>query len=139
MTATATPQSSLETPNLGYFGWLRHDVLAHVPQNARHVLSVGCASGLTEAELVKRGATVVGLEMDPTAARIARDRGIIVHEGDAQSLGDALQGQRFDCLIYADILEHLSDPFSLLQQHVTQLLPGGTVIISVPNFRHALV
>jgi hypothetical protein len=41
--------------NPSYFEWLRDDVIAAVPQDAGRVLSVGCAAGRTEAELIKRG------------------------------------------------------------------------------------
>ncbi|MBL0037720.1 MAG: methyltransferase domain-containing protein [Nitrosomonadales bacterium] len=42
----------------------------------------------------------------------------------------------FDCMIFADILEHLIDPWQALRQAVEHLKPGGTAIISVPNIRH---
>lgn len=119
-----------------YFGWLRHDVLRHVPATARRILSVGCGAGLTEAELVRRGAHVVGIEKDESAAQVAQSRGVHVLQGDAFGMQSKLQGRTFDCLIYADVLEHLPDPERLLAHHVTLLEAGGSVVISVPNFRH---
>ena len=61
----------------------RDDVLAQVLPTARRVLSVGCASGMTEADLVRRGIEVVGIEFNPAAAAVARQRGLHVLEGDA--------------------------------------------------------
>jgi hypothetical protein len=38
-------------------------------------------------------------------------------------------------LIAADVLEHLVDPWTTLQQAVTWLVDGATVVISLPNVR----
>lgn len=122
-----------------YHLWYRSDILAYVPPKAKTVLSVGCACGITEAELVRRGAQVVGVELDARAAAAARRRGLTVFEGDACTIHDPLGQWCFDCLIYADILEHLADPLAVLRRHVNLLRSGGTVIISVPNSRHRSV
>jgi SAM-dependent methyltransferase len=56
--------------------------------------------------------------------------------GDADSTLPALEGRSFDCLIYADVLEHIRDPEAVLRAHLKHLRPNGSVVISVPNFRH---
>jgi 2-polyprenyl-3-methyl-5-hydroxy-6-metoxy-1,4-benzoquinol methylase len=123
-------------PILSYYEWLRSDAIAAVPPDAKTVLSVGCAAGKTEAELVKRGIKVVGVELNPDAAKIARERGVIVLEGDASTIDVNIGYEPYDCIIYADILEHLADPVAVLKQHVEYLKPGGIVYVSIPNFRH---
>ena len=122
-----------------YFGHLRTDVLALVPEGAQRVLSLGCGGGRTEAELVKRGASVLGIEPHEPAARAAEQRGLEMLVGDSDSTVDALAGREFDCLIYADVLEHIRDPEAVLAAHIPLLKPGGAVIISVPNFRNYTV
>jgi len=119
-----------------YFLHCRRDVLAMVPSWVRSVLSVGCASGVTEAELSNRGIAVVGVELNSRAVATARSRGLTVLEGDAHTVDVKALGHCFDCIIYADILEHLSDPLAVLRNHLSVLRPGGTIIVSVPNFRH---
>lgn len=119
-----------------YFEWVRHDVLRHVPSRVRSVLSVGCGSGATEAELVKRGVEVCGIELNPAAASAARARGMVVLQGDVAAITSELGDRSFDCILYADVLEHLADPLGVLALHVRRLRPGGVVIISIPNFRH---
>jgi len=121
---------------LGYYSHLRHDVLRHVPLHARCVLSVGCGNGVTESTLVERGVTVVGIEQNPAAAAEARSRGVIVFERDASVLGEYLSEWQFDCVVYADVLEHLADAPGILKCHMERLGRDGTVVISVPNFRH---
>ena len=39
----------------------------------------------------------------------------------------------FDCLVAADVLEHLVDPWSVLAAAVDLLSPGATVVVSLPN------
>jgi 2-polyprenyl-3-methyl-5-hydroxy-6-metoxy-1,4-benzoquinol methylase len=119
-----------------YRSFCRTDLLVFVPDDVRTVLSVGCARGATEAALVKQGVTVVGIELDSVAAAIARQRGVTVLEGDASGFVPELNRWRFDCLFYADILEHLPDPLAVLRRHADLLKPGGVVVVSVPNFRH---
>lgn len=129
-----TLENTDEVP--AYYGRLRTDVIENVPAGAKRVLSVGCASGRTEAELVRRGIKVVGIEINPQAAELARKRGLQILEGDVSDIdidtGDGL----YDCLIYADSLEHFADPVSILRRHVKYLQSNGIVIVSVPNFRH---
>jgi methionine biosynthesis protein MetW len=119
-----------------YFEWLRGDVLAAVPASAQSILSIGCGGGVTEACLVRAGKKVVGVEMNPIAAANARSRGIEVIEDDVTSTIALLKDRKFDCIIYADVLEHLCDPESIMAEHISSLSPGGTVIVSIPNFRH---
>jgi 2-polyprenyl-3-methyl-5-hydroxy-6-metoxy-1,4-benzoquinol methylase len=79
---------------------------------------------------------VVGIEINPDAAKLARERGLVVLEGNASDINVSADGEQFDCIIYADILEHLPNPELVLKKHIAFLKPKGVVIISVPNFRH---
>lgn len=119
-----------------YYTHLRSDILSHVPHDACNVLSVGCGAGVTEAKLVEKGIEVTGIELDHDAAQLARRSGLTVIEADAENSQTQLEDRVFDCLIYADVLEHFADPVGVLRSHVAHLRPGGRVIISVPNFRY---
>jgi len=119
-----------------YYDQFREAVIEAVPSDAKYVLSVGCAAGKTEEVLVKKGIVVVGVELDPKAAEIARQRGLIVLEGDASTIDVDIDGGLYDCIIYADVLEHLQDPVAVLERHMKSLRLGGIVYITVPNFRH---
>ena len=119
-----------------YFNVFRKSIIDVVPPNAKYVLSVGCATGVTEAELIKRDIKVVGVEINPKAAEIARQRGLIVLEGDASKVDIGIENKLYDCLIYADVLEHLPNPQDVLKRHIGYLKPGGIVYVCIPNFRH---
>src|SRR5204863_4262606 len=44
--------------------------------------------------------------------------------------------QQFDCVIFADVLEHLVDPVRHIGGARRCLRPGGAIVISLPNIRH---
>jgi SAM-dependent methyltransferase len=43
----------------------------------------------------------------------------------------------FDCVVAADVLEHLIDPWAALARAAELLEPGGTAVVSLPNVRYA--
>ena len=51
---------------------------------------------------------------------------------DRGSLGNAT----FDCILLADVLEHLVDPWTILRRLTDHLEPQGLVVTSLPNVRH---
>jgi methionine biosynthesis protein MetW len=115
----------------------RPEVQALVPRGAVRILDVGCSTGALGAALKQRQqAEVVGIETDPVYAREAERRLDRVITADVEQL---VRGQlelgSFDCLIAADVLEHLRDPWATLAGLATTLRPGGTAVISVPNVR----
>lgn len=119
-----------------YYEMVRRDAIAAVPPDAKRVLSVGCAAGKTEEILIKKGIEVVGVELHQKAAKLARERGLTILEGDVSRIDVGIAGDLYDCVIYADILEHLPDPVAILKRHIEYLKPGGIVYVSIPNFRH---
>jgi methionine biosynthesis protein MetW len=106
-----------------------------VPRGAR-VLDVGCGTGALSVVLRDvNAAEVCGIEPDAARATLARDRGLDVLTGVlSPELHDTLG--TFDVAIYADVLEHLSDPLGELVKVRPFVRPGGMVIVSVPNVAH---
>lgn len=131
-----TKGAIMEKKDEDYYNHTRFDILKLIPSTAQQILSVGCGNGSTEVELLKQGHSVVGLELNADAAETARKKGLEVIVADAFLANQYLNGRQFDCLIYADMLEHVSDPQALLAKHMQLLKPGGAIVISVPNFRH---
>ena len=113
-----------------------------VPPQAERVLDLGCSSGVLGSRLKdEQGVrTVVGIELDPGYAEDARKRLDDVHCLDLNDLpgrDDVLMALgRFDCIVAADVLEHLVKPWAVLEAAVETLEPGGSVVVSLPNVRH---
>ena len=116
-------------------------VVGLVPPGA-HVLEIGCATGyMSEVLRARLGCTVVGVEIDPAAAAEAAGRADRVIVGDVETLDweEHLAGERFDAIVFADVLEHLRDPSAVLERARALLAPGGVVVASVPNVAHVSV
>ena len=106
----------------------RPDVQSLVPASARAILDLGCSNGALGAALkARQGATVLGVELGEEYAREAEARldRVIVADAEAFAAGAAPPEAPFDCLIAADVLEHLRDPWAALRGVVAMLAPGG--------------
>jgi 2-polyprenyl-3-methyl-5-hydroxy-6-metoxy-1,4-benzoquinol methylase len=110
----------------------------------RRVLDLGCAAGAFGAALKERmpGAAVVGVEAGHGASQQAAqrlDRVIRSRIEDLDFEREGLQPGEFDAVVAADILEHLVNPWELLDELRTYLAPNGQVIASIPNVRNLTV
>lgn len=118
----------------------RPDVFRLVPPSAIRILDAGCSNGELGAAL--RSAhprrTVVGIEADSDFCEQAKLRLDDAVHADLNTFDWArtFPPESFDCLIFADVLEHLIDPWNCLRSACACLRPGGTVVVSLPNIRH---
>jgi SAM-dependent methyltransferase len=114
----------------------RPEVQALVPTTAQRILELGCSTGALGAAIKARNrAFVFGVEIDPEYARQAEQRldRVVVADAEVFLRGHRPDQAPFDCLIGADIFEHLVDPWSALERAVDLLEPGAAVVISLPN------
>lgn len=124
--------------NSAYIGQ-RKDIEQLVPVSAKTILDVGCSVGTLGESLKKRNqATVFGVELSDEMAEEARTRLDTVLTGDASEMlkSPELADHKFDCIIFADILEHLQDPWTTLQSASHLLARDGCIVTSIPNIRH---
>ncbi len=102
------------------------------------VLEVGCATGYFTKALAEQGCKVVGMELDPDAAKVAEawaDR-VVVGNVDDTEVWDLVDDESFDVITFGDVLEHLRDPLAVLRMAVRKLKPSGFVVTSLPNVAH---
>lgn len=113
----------------------RPEVTAMIPANAKRVLDVGCSVGIMGESLRSRGHHVTGIELHPELAAEARARLDDVVEADVEAL--AREGRvfenPFDCVCFADVLEHLRNPWAVVRWSEGLLSETGVVVASVPN------
>lgn len=120
-------------------GQQREDLLARISPEARSVLEFGCGEAPLGAALkARQKCRVVGIELDPRAAAVARKRIDDVYCGDARDIV-ALIHERFDWIIGGDIVEHLDEPWSFLADLRRVCAPGGHLLLSIPNVAHGSV
>lgn len=100
-------------------------------------LDIGCGTGGVALALSRSGFDVVGIEIDPALAAIAK----VATQGrarvdirvddilniDVQKLG------KFDVICCNAVIEHVSNPQKLLQQVASLLTDGGVLHLEVPN------
>ncbi|WP_244470079.1 class I SAM-dependent methyltransferase, partial [Enterococcus cecorum] len=49
---------------------------------------------------------------------------------------EKFKGQKYDAVVFADVLEHLTNPEEVLKQVVPFLKEDGQVLITFPNLAH---
>jgi 2-polyprenyl-3-methyl-5-hydroxy-6-metoxy-1,4-benzoquinol methylase len=133
-------RSTTHEPPDGYYDNTRPEVVALVPERARFVVDVGCAAGgLGRAlKLQRPGVEVRGIE--PVQSQADKARRVLddVHVGNADGpLPDHWPAP--DCVIFADVLEHLLDPWQTVAAFRRVLRPGGALVASIPNVAHRSV
>jgi 2-polyprenyl-3-methyl-5-hydroxy-6-metoxy-1,4-benzoquinol methylase len=120
---------------------LRDDIVSRIPYGARRILDVGAADGTLGAHLLEArpDREVHGVESDAAMAAVASQRLSSARHADAEELDwDAVGGPGpFDCIVFADVLEHMREPGDVLARAVGRLAEDGIVVLSVPNIRHA--
>lgn len=119
-----------------YFTFVNDHVLDALPPDAARFLEVGCGEGRLGEEIkrCRPHTTVHGIELDERAIGEAAKRLDRVFRADVSQPLPTLDAP-YDCVICADILEHLVDPWEALRRLVSVLGPQGHVVASIPNIR----
>ncbi len=119
-------------------------MLSLIGKNKR-VIDFGCATGYFARLLTNRGCEVIGVEVNSKAAKVADNYcdEVIVADLDFVSLNDIfskkISKEKFDIAIFGDILEHLRNPWKILEETRNILKPQGYVIASIPNIAHGAI
>ncbi|MBD2088489.1 methyltransferase domain-containing protein [Microcoleus sp. FACHB-1515] len=108
---------------------------------SKKVIDFGCATGYLARLLRARGCEVTGLEINASAAKHAEEfcEQVIVADLDYVSLSEILPNQKFDVAIFGDVLEHLRNPWEVLEEVRSILTEEGYVVASIPNVAHGAV
>lgn len=115
-----------------YYEPARDEVLSGVPKSAT-VLSIGSCSAANERRLLERGNRVVAVPLDPVVGNGLAQLGAEVVLGDVTTARAKIAAERFDRLLFVDVLQFVRDPAHLLRQFADLLAPNGRVIICAPN------
>ena len=111
-------------------------IIASLIEPGQTLLDLGMGTGglgqyLSQRQaLVADGVTLNQAEADTAAAWY---RQVAVADLDHADLCQIFAGQQYDCIVCADVLEHLKAPENVLVQCKALLKPGGRLITSVPN------
>jgi SAM-dependent methyltransferase len=93
---------------------------------------LGCWVGFLLSEATRRGWSAAGVEPSHFAARLARERfGLDVQTGSLESV--QLPEAAFDCIVMADVIEHLPDPGAALDRVARLLRRRGLLYLALPD------
>lgn len=119
-----------------YYHHSRPEMIDFVPSNVRLALEIGCGNGAF-GELLKkqRSCTVWGIEPNKDASLEAEKKLDKVINNVFSAELPELIGQKFDAIIFNDVLEHLIDPAEVLNNCKKFLNEKGYIIASIPSIR----
>lgn len=127
----------MNTPDTLYESHARPELLPFLPEQSRSFLDVGCARGGFGASIRRRfgvGVRLVGIEPVEAQAADARahyDEVVVGLYPDAVSEWV----ERYDCVVLADVLEHMLDPWAALESMKSLLTEEGRIVASIPNIQ----
>jgi 2-polyprenyl-3-methyl-5-hydroxy-6-metoxy-1,4-benzoquinol methylase len=124
---------------LTYFSNIRMDIISLIPLNpAQKILEIGAGAGNTllfikESNLAEE---VMGVEL-MEIANSNQTNPLIDKFQIANIEQENIQApeEYFDIIICADVLEHLVDPWSIIDKVSRCLKKDGLLIVSIPNIR----
>jgi methionine biosynthesis protein MetW len=98
------------------------------------VLDLGCSDGQLAQRLRARGHHVTGVDL--VARNGVKERVDRFVEADLEQGVPPDVGESFDVVVAADVLEHVRSPKRILEDVRSLLAPGGSLLVSLPNFGH---
>ena len=102
----------------------------------RRLLEVGCGAGFFLKAAERAGWHVEGIELSDEASRFAVERlQLPIRRERAEAA--AIAPGSFDVAAMFDVIEHLFDPAAVVSAIARALAPGGTLVVSTPNFDSA--
>ncbi|MEK7098991.1 MAG: class I SAM-dependent methyltransferase [Patescibacteria group bacterium] len=112
----------------------RRAVVEEISWKGKTVLDVGCGTGETPYYIAQKGAKrVVGLDYSASAIAVAeqtyRHPNLSFQKKDIKDVRE-----KFDVIITMGTLEHVDDPLAMLKKFKSLLNPGGSIIVTSPNW-----
>jgi 2-polyprenyl-3-methyl-5-hydroxy-6-metoxy-1,4-benzoquinol methylase len=122
-----------------YYSLPRLDILSLINDKHKKILEIGCAFGELGKSIKRNFPEVIidGIELNPHSRDFLLDIYNNVSIGNIEFLDFSKIDNEYDLIIIADVLEHLYDPWRILNLLHEKLSDNGNVIVSVPNLRNS--
>lgn len=125
---------------VSYYTQSRQDILDLVPENAYNILEFGSGYGsLGKSLKARQNCDLHGVEINPSAAEHLKDNYEKFWIANIEDFSFAELNAKYNCIIFPDVLEHLINPWSVLNQSVNHLSSEGYIVTSIPNIRNFAV
>lgn len=118
-----------------------HAMLAREVSDNSKVLDVGCSTGVIGKLLKNAKKCIVdGIEVDKEAYNVAKDANIYrrlysFYIGDFSKEFNKFMNdnEKYDYIIFADVLEHIDEPYEIINIISKKLKINGKILVSIPN------
>ena len=116
-------------------------LLDAIDRHAHRVLDIGCGDGTLTFQLAQRSDRVWGVDDSLLPLRLARSqfeqrprgRTPLVANADARRL--PFSDESFDCVVLADVIEHIDAPEAVMNEAHRVLRRGGQILLTTPRRR----
>jgi SAM-dependent methyltransferase len=99
------------------------------------LLDIGCNIGTFVDVAARRGWKVVGVDANPHALQLTRDKGYKTFHGlFGADLIPTLEPREFDLVTLGDVVEHFPNPLESLKLVGNVIKSGGYLAVNTPNF-----
>jgi 2-polyprenyl-3-methyl-5-hydroxy-6-metoxy-1,4-benzoquinol methylase len=124
---------------MDYYRHVRSEIAPLLPERATRILDVGAGAGgtLKWIKTVYPAAEITAVELNPDLREELQRNADLVLIGSIEETLSSLR--TYDLILLLDVLEHLPDSSRTLQDLARHLVPGGHVIVSLPNIAHLSV
>lgn len=116
------------------------DLLKLIPVTSAHLIEIGCSSGALAREFKKTNPACryIGIDIDENYVKLAArycDTTLAMNIDNADE-SFFNQNCMTDCWVFGDTLEHLQNPWGVLDK-IRKVIPDyGSVVACIPNAQH---
>ena len=133
-------EATIDLENKNNSHTLAYDLIEEYANGrALKVLEVGCSGGYFGATVRTQGHTVWGVEPDYESSQTAKEVLDFAFNGTLDDFYIQHENEKFDVIVFGDVLEHFPDPSSALEDVKAILNNNGAIVASVPNVSHITV
>ncbi|MBN1913378.1 MAG: class I SAM-dependent methyltransferase [Candidatus Omnitrophica bacterium] len=111
---------------------IRARILARLSEGSRDILDLGCYNGRIAQFLKPAASSLIGTDLSFEALKSAQRKGVVCIQADA-SLAIPFKTGVFDCVVAAELIEHIFDLDTFMDEIKRVLKKGGSLVISTPN------
>lgn len=120
---------------------LRVDYIKSNDLNQKNILDVGCGGGILSESLAKLGAKVTAIDLADESLAVAKlhaeQNGLSINYQKQTVEEHATQyPSHYDVITCMEMLEHVPDPFSIINACAKLLKPNGKLYLSTINRNH---
>lgn len=128
-------EANYKEKDVTYYTHTRDDLKKYIPSGINRALDIGCSNGNFGLMLKHffNAKEVWGIEPFEEAALKASSKLDKVINQSVEAAVQTIQHEKFDCIFFNDVLEHLVEPGQVLKSVREFINPSGIVFASIPN------